>query len=39
MFVCEEKKKIFKTDGISEEERVESDSIFIRRESAGLLAV
>ncbi len=36
MFVCEEEKKIFKTDGISEEERVESDIIFIRR---GLLAV
>ncbi len=36
MFVCEEKKKIFKADGISEEEHVESDIIFIRR---GLLAV
>ncbi len=31
MFVCEEKKKIFKTDGISEEERVESDSYLYQK--------
>lgn len=39
MFVCAERKNIFKTDGITEEERDGSDSIFIRGESTGLLAV
>jgi len=39
MFLSAGKQLIFKTDGISVEERDESDIIFIRRERTGLSAV